>query len=218
MTNRRMEIWGWAAALLLCVSLSACDKSGGGKDDKGVPTAKSGAEQPAAEKATPTATSSTEKAAKPRKSLLEDPSEALDAIKSKIGGDKAMVLELLIFPTHIKVQVQDQSKKEKIDEFQWKDGSVQGPTPVQLTGSVAEPATLNKSVFDLSEADMGAVAKMAKDAVERLGLEGGKVTHVMLQRHLRLANQVQFRVYVSGTRVHASVAYDTKGTFKKIWK
>ena len=73
-------------------------------------------------------------------------------------------------------------------------------------------------VFDLSEADLGAVPKMAADAQKRLEVEGGKLTHILLGRHAGIGNDPKFRVYISGGRKDVSATYDAKGTFKKVWK
>lgn len=214
MTKRRMGIWGSAVTLLLCLSPYGCDKSGGdesGSGKKAPPPAAT-----SAEKAPPATATSADKAPPASTKLFEDPSGALADVQKKIGRDKLMVLQLIIFPTHLDIQVQSSNEKESFDEYKWKDGKVAGPTPVTLSGSDA--VNPSKNVFDLSEADLGAVAKIAEDVKKRVDVEGGKLTHILLKRNAGIGNNPKFRVYISGSREHVSATYDVKGTFKKVWK
>lgn len=228
MPDRWMGMGGGSAALLLCLALFSCGKQGSDRSEgpkqqgaQAGPSSASGessAHQKAGEKrSSPAKAGGDEGAASAPTSLFEEPASALSDVKKKLGRDQLTVLQLAIFPTYLHIQVQDPNEKGHVDEYRWRAGTVEGPTPVKLTGKT-DVATINKRVFNLAEADVGAVAKMVEDAVQRLDLEDGKVTHVVLERQAPFRNAVQFRVYITGLRNSGSVSYDAQGAMVRVWK
>jgi hypothetical protein len=77
---------------------------------------------------------------------------------------------------------------------------------------------LSGTLFDLDEINLAATESLAKTAVERIAVEGGKVTKMTIERGLSLATDmtksgtVRWEVTVEGTRESASATADTKGT------
>lgn len=153
-----------------------------------------------------------------KENLLEDATGAIAALKKKVGGDKVMATKLTISPTSIEMQVQDQKKKENVDAYKYKNGSVSGPFPVKLYGGSKKTSqkTITANTFNLDECDFTKVPFMVTGTQERLQLEGGKVMNISLRRNLPFSDEVLFMVFVSGTRRNGSVTYDQKGKMKKI--
>jgi hypothetical protein len=201
--------------LLLCAALVGCDKikqmtGRGGGGDK--------------------ATSESPTIGGPAKKAVKTPSLGVGSdegdlflnatgvptkFKEKVGGP-VRALELILYPQFAKMQAQDPKKKENVDEYEYRNGSVDDPAPVKLMGD-SDQKTLEANLFSLDTVDFTAVPKMVQDATQRLNLEDGKVSHMILKRGLPFNKDVRWRVYVNGTRKNGSVEYDEKGNMKKVW-
>ncbi|XOF34192.1 MAG: hypothetical protein ACL93V_02530 [Candidatus Electrothrix sp. YB6] len=151
------------------------------------------------------------------KGLFKDPTRAIAALKKKVGGDKVMAIKLLIYPTFITLEIQDQNKKENVDAYEYKNGLASGPVPVKLIGN-SDQNTIDANTFNLDECDFTKVPFMVRDIQERFQLENEEVTLVSLERNLPFSDEVQFRVYVDGTRKDGSITYDKKGNIMKVWR
>jgi len=146
--------------------------------------------------------------------------DAAAAFKKKIGGPiKALSLEIETDTATLRAQ--DPKNPQHVDEYKYARGFVTGPNPVQL--NLLEQ-NLDKTLFDLDDLNLAATPALAKVAIERTKLEGGKVTKMEIERTLNLSaifdssasdliksGGVQWRVSVEGTREHASVVANTKG-------
>lgn len=200
--------------LLLCSALVGCDKikqlTGRGGGDK--PTTESPT-LGAPEKKTPKIPSLG--GGSSAGELFLNATDVPVKFKEKVGGP-VKALELLLYPQFAKLQAQDPKKKENVDEYEYRNGSVDDPAPVKLMGD-SDQKTLEANLFSLDTVDFTAVPKMVQDANERLKLEDGKVTHMILKRGLPFNKDVRWRVYVNGTRKNGSVEYDEKGNMKKVW-
>jgi hypothetical protein len=164
--------------------------------------------------ATPTGGGSADSPANAAESLFADGNapKAVEAMKRKIGGG-IRALELVIYPGYTKLQAENPAKKNDVGEYEFRDGSVDDPTPVKIYGG----GNLDANLFDLDPAVLGVVPQMVKDAPPRLAIPDGKVTHVTLKRGLPFTQEVRFRVFVSGASKNGSVEYDEKGAMKKVW-
>ena len=141
--------------------------------------------------------------------------EAGDAFKKKIGGPiKALSLEIEAETATLRAQ--DPKNPQHVDEYNYIRGLVTGPRPVTLNLLEQD---LDQTLFDLDEVNLAATPALAKAAVERTKLEGGKVRKMEIERgfqsgNLNKSGSVQWRVSVEGTREQASVVANTKGEIK----
>jgi hypothetical protein len=133
---------------------------------------------------------------------------------AKVGGP-VRLLDLVVYPGYVIAQIQDPKKKENVDRYQLRDGTVADGEPVRLLGSGAKK--LDQATLDIASVDFAAVPAMVADAVLQLKIEDGKVSHAILSRGLPLKPDVRWRVYVTGARKNGSVEYDTAGHVKKVW-
>lgn len=146
--------------------------------------------------------------------------EAAAAFKTKIGGPiKALSLEIQIDSATLRAQ--DPKNPQHVDEYKYLRGLVTGPTPVQLSGA---ERNLEKTLFSLDDVNLAATAALAKGAVDRTRLEGGKVTKMVIERGVNLNSLldgsaseltksagVSWMVSVEGAREQASIVANTKG-------
>lgn len=146
--------------------------------------------------------------------------DAATAFKKKIGGP-IKVLSLKIETDSATLRAQDPKDPQHVDEYKYVKGLIIGPTPVELNSMERK---LDQTLFDLDEVNLAATPALAKAAVERVKLEGGKVTKMEIERNLNLSavfdkssnalvksGGVQWRVSVAGTREHAAVVANSKG-------
>lgn len=146
--------------------------------------------------------------------------DAVAAFKKKIDGP-IKALSLKIEKEIVTLHAQDPKNSQHVDEYKYAKGLVLGPYPVEL--NMLE-RNLDQTLFNLDDVNLTATAALAKAAVERTKLEGGRVTKMEVERGLNLsaalegsANQliksgsVQWRVTVDGTREHASVVANPNG-------
>lgn len=140
--------------------------------------------------------------------------KAAQAIRDKIGKP-FKVVEVFVDEDEFRVQAQDPDKPKNVDEYKYAAGFVTGPTPVQLGGMVD---SAEKSSFPFDDIDFGAVPKFCKEAVDRAGIEGGKIYRLTFQRGFALtANGAgalgtpRWHIEINGARENVTAAADPKG-------
>jgi len=139
---------------------------------------------------------------------------AAQAIKDKIGKP-FKVTEIFIDEDEFRVHAQDPNKPKNIDEYKYVAGFVTGPTPVQLGGMVDDP---EKSSFAFDNIDFNAVPKFCKEAIDRAGIEGGKIYRLTFQRGFALTDEgagalgaPRWLIEINGARENVTAAADPKG-------
>jgi hypothetical protein len=145
--------------------------------------------------------------------------DAAAAFKKKIGGPvKALSLELE--KDGATLRAQDPNNREHVDEYKYVRGLVTGPNPVQLNSL---ERNLDSTLFDLDTVNLAATPDLARAAVSRTNLEGGKVSKMVIERSLGMINgslikagELQWTVSVEGARENASVLADAKGEVKGV--
>ncbi|HTJ84045.1 MAG TPA: hypothetical protein VL400_20135 [Polyangiaceae bacterium] len=132
-------------------------------------------------------------------------------------GSSLRVYELTIYPTYSFAKIQDPKVPLHVDQYEVRDGKVGEPTPVKFVGKEPTAAELHDVTFDLDEPDWTQVPRMLDDAPKRIKVEGGAVTHVIVNRFLPFEKEVRFRVYVNGPRSGGGyVMYDVHGVMRKV--
>jgi hypothetical protein len=141
--------------------------------------------------------------------------EAAAKFKEKIGG-KVMALSLTTYgPSYsggfAVLQAQDPKKPENIDSYEYKGGTVSGPTPVSMMGS----GKLEDNLFDLDEVNFAATPALAKEALTRLNIEGGEVHIMVIRRNLPFSKDIRWHVSVEGPRRKGFADADKNGVIKE---
>ncbi|HKP36235.1 MAG TPA: hypothetical protein VJT71_05210 [Pyrinomonadaceae bacterium] len=140
--------------------------------------------------------------------------DAVEAFRKKLGGGPIKALSLEIEPDSATLKAQDPKKPEHVDLYKYSRGIVSGPAPVQL--NLLENK-LDTTLFDLDEVNLDATATVARTALERAQIEGGRVKKMTIERGLSLAanmtksGSVRWTIAIEGTRESASASADTKG-------
>lgn len=158
-----------------------------------------------------------------KKSDMFEGTEAQDGIaelKKKLDGPiKALSLE--IRTEEMTLEAQDPKNLEHVDAYKYSNGSVTGPTPVNLAKLIVKP--LESNLFKLDDVDLNAIPSLLKAAVEKAGVEDGKVRQMNLSRGLILNPPLsmgppQWNILVEGPRGNASVYANAKGEILKVDK
>lgn len=133
--------------------------------------------------------------------------DVISAIAAARGASPLRILEANLYPTYAFAQVQDPNTPANVDEFDWRDGKVAPPAPVQLTGD----GDLESNLFSDSEVNWAAVPGLVGAALAQIPIEGAQVTHVHIARNLPFSADVQIRVFVDGTRKSGYLDADAQG-------
>ncbi|MFF7637522.1 hypothetical protein ACFZB9_30920 [Kitasatospora sp. NPDC008050] len=136
--------------------------------------------------------------------------QALQAIAAKVGGSPMKVLEIDLTDDSMAIQAVDPAKPTEVNEFTYRDGSVQDPQPVDISGS--DPGALEQNLFDDSSIKPAVVAKLIVDAVPASKIDGAKVVSTIIKRNLPFSADIQIVVNVSGTRATKQVRATADGT------
>jgi hypothetical protein len=137
-------------------------------------------------------------------------SEALNRLMSAIRervGDATSVLMLELTAERATIQVEAPAHPGTVVQFEWGDGTLRGPIPVELRGAGA----LENNLFPLSSIDVGPIPELAKAAVERIDREHGQVERIVVRRNLPVEEAVGIRVYVKSPIRSSHVDADARG-------
>jgi hypothetical protein len=135
--------------------------------------------------------------------------EAAKKIKEKIGAP-VMVLDVSIAPGYLSVDAQDPKDPKKLSHYEYRNGTVSGPTPVRLS----DETQLESQLFSLDEVNLAAVANVAQAANERLKIDGGEVQGMDIRRNLPVSKEIRWHVGVTGPQKGGFVDADEKGNIK----
>ena len=136
--------------------------------------------------------------------------DVVDALRQRVGG-ATRITELDLTPSWVYLKAEDPQHPGKVDEYQWKDGSIRDPRPVDLTR-----VKLKDALFALDDVDLRAIPALLDESLKRVNAPGAKVSRVLADRDF--SKEVQIRVIidianVSGGRV---VTADRSGRILKI--
>jgi hypothetical protein len=139
---------------------------------------------------------------------------AATAVKEKIGKP-FKVIEVFIDDNEFRVQAQDPNNPRNIDEYKYVAGFVTGPTAVKLNGMNED---VEKSSYPFGDIDFSAIPKFTKEAIDKAGIEGGKIYRLTFQRAFALTDtgagalgNAGWHIEIQGTRENVTAAADPKG-------
>jgi len=142
--------------------------------------------------------------------LWEEPqlSAMMKAYHDALPG-KRMVLNFNMNVGGASLQVQDPAKPENVDQYNYRDGEVSAPIPVRLH---LFGGKLEDSLFDWDQVAIDRIPELARVAMEKIPLEGGKVRGARVGHDIvDTDGKVYIRVDVEGTRKTGTLKADDKG-------
>ena len=144
---------------------------------------------------------------KPAGPMWSEPqfSAMLQAYRQKLSGPRK-ALEFVITEDRARLQVQDPAKPENIDEYDYSQGRLTGPTPVQLMGA----NHLAEDVFPWNEVALERIPELAKTALDKGPVENGQIVQVRVGRGV-VDPKVHISVALKGPRGFGGLVADTKG-------
>lgn len=141
---------------------------------------------------------------------------AVAGITKTVGADPASVSEVDIYGEYLISEVQDPANADHIDSYTWRDGSVEPPTPVHLSGPQEE---VDASLFLTSAVrwqDIPEIARRAERAAATatpISVEDAHASYVYVQRSTSSAldGRVTIRISIEGPRRSGSVELTATG-------
>jgi hypothetical protein len=123
--------------------------------------------------------------------LLVDGAEpAISDLGAAIGVDTALV-EIVVYDTYAITEYQNPDEPANVDRVIWRDGTVSDPEPVGFSEDYSDV------LFMVDEVDLSALPALAQEAIEGFDIEGGVVTHAIIDRFFGMDGELAVRVYVS---------------------
>jgi hypothetical protein len=146
---------------------------------------------------------------------------AITAIEEAVGATPARVTEADIYPEYLITEAQDPAILDHIDRYEWRDGDVAPPTPVQLSGPQEE---VDASLFPTSAVRWTALPSMVANAERAafhnkpLRIEEPRASYVTVDRSTSATDdgRVLIRIYISGPRRSGYVEMDATGEIRSV--
>jgi len=152
----------------------------------------------------------------PAVDLFVDASDLTAQLRKAVNGP-VMIDELTLHRDSANLFIQDPRRKENLDSYDYRDGKLQPPEPVKLSGDYTQ-ASLDSDMIPLDSIDFKLIPTLIEDAKTRLKMPEGKVTVLTLKRDSEFSGEVRWHVSVTDVRHTGSVEYDLKGRKKSVWK
>lgn len=142
---------------------------------------------------------------------------AVRDVEARVGAPLS-VLDLQVENGSIRLQVQDPQRPENVDQFEWRQGVLDGPRPVQLLGS----GSLAASLYPISAVDLTQIPAFTEAAMAKLGIDEARPTSLRIrmedppraiQRRLHgepVAPQILVRFYADSARKKGMVDADAR--------
>ena len=130
----------------------------------------------------------------------------LRELTARVGSD-ARVLSVDLREHGATVQVEDRTHAGQVVEHELVGGSLAEARAAELRGS----GNLAANVFPLSGVALQRVPELVTRAATEIDAAEGRVSRVLVRRHLPKTEAVRFRVYVESPRLSGSVDFDQDG-------
>lgn len=138
--------------------------------------------------------------------------DAMDDLAEAVGTDDLQLLDLTVHGDFVVLQAADPKKPDEVNQWTWRDGSVEPSVPVKLVGA----GDLRTNLFPASSMDPAVVVKAARSAPRDAELKKGEVSHVIYGRDLPASEDVLFRVHVNGAGGSKVVTHGLKGKVLRV--
>jgi hypothetical protein len=141
---------------------------------------------------------------------------AITDILDKVGVEVAQVREVDVYPQYLTTEVQDPATPEHLDEYEWRDGSIEPPEPVMLSGPQED---VEAALFPTTSVDWRRLsefvqeAEAASEANRPLRIEQARAQYVIVRRSssFDLDGRVTLAIYISGPRRSGYVEMTSSG-------
>lgn len=138
---------------------------------------------------------------------------ALADIEERVGLSPAQVTDISIYPEYMIVEAQDPDIPDHIDSYTWRDGNVERPTPVHLSGPQED---VDASLYPTTAVDLGDIWHIVRTAEEELEhaeirVEQARATYLYIQRDSSLDGRVVVTISISGPRRSGTVETTSSG-------
>lgn len=141
--------------------------------------------------------------------------DAIQEIRAKVG-EPFRVLRIDINDATIRLRAQDPKKKENVDEYTIRQGTIEPPAPVRLIGLV-DQKTLEANLFDPADVDLTKIPDLLRQAGEKVQLEGGKLSGISITRNMfDESRPIIIDVDYRGTRKMGYLRADRHGAHTKV--
>ena len=128
---------------------------------------------------------------------------AAEKVKEKLGKP-FKVYEVVIEENEIRLQAQDPSNPQNLDEYKVVGDFVLGPNPIKLN---AMQRDLEKSTFPFDEINFAAVGDFTREALQKAQIEGAIVKRITFQRAFAITEKsvgslgnARWLIEIEGTR------------------
>jgi hypothetical protein len=128
------------------------------------------------------------------------------ALSSRVG--KARVLVVDVQPERVMAQVEDNAHPGQVLELTLEGERTSEPERAELRGA----GDLATNLFALQDAALDKLPELMAAASNQVDAQQGKVTRVVLRRHLPQTDALRFRVYVDSPRLSGQADFDANGT------
>ena len=147
-------------------------------------------------------------------------SDAATSFKKKLGGS-FKALSVQINHDSVTLRAQDPKQPANVDEYRYSAflRSVSGPHPVELSSL---ENNLDNTLFDFDSVNWAATESLARAAIERTKIDGGKVEKMTVERGLAIGSLVtksgtlSWTIEVNNSREHATAYADDQGKIKRL--
>ena len=139
---------------------------------------------------------------------------AVTDIEKEVGVESAMVRTISVYQTYLIMEVQDPGIPEHIDEYTWRDGVVDPPEPVHLSGPQEE---IEAALYPTTAVNLGELAHIVKTAERHLErakpvrIEQARASYLYMERSSSLDGRVTIRISISGPRRSGNVETTASG-------
>jgi hypothetical protein len=140
---------------------------------------------------------------------------AITAIEKHVGASPAQVREVLVYPEYMIVEAQDPNVPDHLDSYTWRDGAVEPPEPVHLSGPQEDVIT---ALFPTSALDFHELPRIARAAEGRLEharptpIEEAHASSFDVERSTTLDGRVTIRISIDGPRRSGRVEAGASGS------
>jgi hypothetical protein len=141
---------------------------------------------------------------------------AVEDIVDAVGTETVQLRDVNFYPQYLIVELQDPEIPEHIDEYEWRNGSVEPPEPVQLTGP---QEAIEAELFPSTAVDWRTLpqrvreAEAAAEANRPLRVEDARGQYLFVERSTspELDGRVILRIYLQGPRRGGYVEMTSSG-------
>ena len=99
---------------------------------------------------------------------------------------------LELSPERAVVQLEARERLGQLVQYEWRNGSLKGPIPIELRGK----GTLAQNLFPFAAVELEAIPSLVELARARIDRDNGTLRSVLIRRNLPNDDSVGIRVYI----------------------